>query len=173
MLKIALTGGIGTGKTYLSKHFVEMGIPVFYADEEAKKLYNLPEVIQFFHSNFGEAVFTNQNLDFQKLASVVFSHQEFRLLVNKFIHPLVFEKFEEWAKMQNAPSVMMESAIIFEAHLEHHFDKIIVVDAPLEVRIERIKKRSPHLSDEEIRNRINAQISQEIKCKKADLVILN
>ena len=66
MLKIALTGGIGTGKTYLSKHFVEMGIPVFYADEEAKKLYNLPEVIQFFLTSFGDAVFTNQCLDFQK-----------------------------------------------------------------------------------------------------------
>lgn len=173
MLKIALTGGIGTGKTYLSKHFVEMGIPVFYADEEAKKLYNLPEVIQFFRTNFGEAVFTNQSLDFQKLAQFVFSNDESRLLVNNYIHPLVFKKFEEWAKIQNKPSVMMESAIIYEAHLDHLFDKIIVVDAPLEVRVERIKKRSPHLSDEEIMNRINAQISQEIKCKKADLVILN
>ena len=173
MLKIALTGGIGTGKTYLSKHFVEMGIPVFYADEEAKNLYSLPEVIQFFHTNFGEAVFTNQSLDFQKLAVVVFTNEESRLLVNKYIHPLVFTKFEEWAALQNTSSVMMESAIIYEAHLDHLFDKIIVVDSPLDVRIERIKKRSPHLSDEEIMNRINAQISQEIKCKKADLVILN
>jgi len=173
MLKIALTGGIGTGKTYLSKHFVEMGIPVFYADEEAKKLYNLPEVIQFFLTSFGDAVFTNQSLDFQKIAQFVFSNEESRLMVNNYIHPLVFKKFEEWAILQNTPSVMMESAIIFEAHLEHQFDKIIVVDSPLDVRIERIKKRSPHLSDEEIRNRINAQISQEIKCQKADLVILN
>lgn len=173
MLKIALTGGIGTGKTYLSKHFVEMGIPVFYADEEAKNLYSLPEVIQFFHTNFGEAVFTNQSLDFQKLAVVVFTNDESRLLVNNYIHPLVFTKFEEWAALQNTSSVMMESAIIYEAHLDHLFDKIIVVDSPLDVRIERIKKRSPHLSDEEIMNRINAQIPQEIKCKNADLVILN
>jgi dephospho-CoA kinase len=117
-----------------------MGIPVFYADEEAKKLYNLPEVIQFFRTNFGEVVFTNQFLDFQKLAQFVFSNDESRLLVNNYIHPLVFKKFEEWAKIQNTPSVMMESAIIYEAHLDHLFDKIIVVDSPLDVRIERIKK---------------------------------
>lgn len=173
MLKIALTGGIGTGKTYLSKHFIEMGIPVFYADAEAKKLYVEPNVIQFFKDRFGESVFTNQQLDFQKLSHIVFVHEESRLEVNHFIHPLVFQKFEAWAQMQGTPSVMMESAIVFEAGLEKLFDKIIVVDAPIEVRVSRIQKRSPHLSEEEIRNRIDAQMSQEEKCKRADIVISN
>lgn len=173
MLKIVLTGGIGTGKTYLSKHFLDMGIPVFYADEEAKKLYNDPEVILFFRSRFGEEVFTNNQLDFQKLAHFVFSDPSKRIEVNQFIHPLVFQKFETWAQQQGTPSVMMESAIIFEAGLDHLFDKIIVVDAPLDVRISRIQKRSPHLSEKEIIERINAQIPQEEKCKRADFVILN
>lgn len=173
MLKIVLTGGIGTGKTYLSKHFIDMGIPVFYADEEAKKLYNDPEVIQFFYHRFGESIFSNQKLDFLKLANLVFSDPALRLEVNQYIHPLVFQKFEKWTLEQGTPSVMMESAIIFEAGLDHLFDKIIVVDAPLEVRISRIQKRSPHLSHEEIMERIAAQISQEEKCKRADIVILN
>ena len=173
MLKIALTGGIGTGKTYLSKHFIEMGIPVFYADEEAKKLYADPQVIQFFKNHFGDSVFSNQQLDFKKIATLVFSNSDSLTLANQFIHPLVLSKFEEWAIQQNTQSVMMESAIIFEAHLESYFDKIIVVDSPLPVRIERIKKRSPHLTEEEIFQRISNQISQEVKCQKADLVIQN
>ncbi len=173
MLKIVLTGGIGTGKTYLSKHFLDMGIPVFYADEEAKKLYSEPEVIKFFNNRFGESVFTNQQLDFHKLAQIVFSDPLLRFEVNQYIHPLVFQKFESWALEQGTPSVMMESAIIFEAGLDHLFDKIIVVDALLEVRIARIQKRSPHLSEKEIKERIDAQMSQEEKCKRADIVILN
>lgn len=173
MLKIVLTGGIGTGKTYLSKHFIEMGIPVFYADEEAKKLYSESKVLQFFKDRFGDSIFTNQQLDFQKLAQIVFLNEDSREEVNRFIHPLVFQKFETWAEAQGTPSVMMESAIIFEAGLDHLFDKIIVVDAPLEVRISRIQKRSPHLTEEEIMVRIDAQMSQEEKCKRADMVILN
>jgi dephospho-CoA kinase len=173
MLKMVLTGGIGTGKTYLSKHFLDMGIPVFYADEEAKKLYSDPEVIHFFQTRFGDDVFTNQQLDFKKLAQIVFSDPLSREEVSHFIHPLVFNKFEIWAQEQGTPTVMMESAIIFEAGLDHLFDKIIVVDAPLEVRISRIQKRSPQLSEKEILERINAQMPQEEKCKRADFVILN
>ncbi len=173
MLKIALTGGIGTGKTYLSKHFIEMGIPVFYADEEAKKLYSDPIVLLQIKAKFGTSVFTNQQIDFTKLATLVFSDAEALEWINRLIHPIILHQFNQWCLDQKTPTVMMESAIIFEAHLEGFFDKIIVVDAPLQVRIERIKKRSPHLKDEEIMKRIEAQISQEEKCKRADLVLLN
>ncbi len=173
MLKIALTGGIGTGKTYLSKHFIEMGIPVFYADEEAKKLYSDPIVLLQIKAKFGTSVFSNQQIDFTKLAALVFSDAEALEWINRLIHPIVLHQFDQWSIDQKTPTVMMESAIIFEAHLERFFDKIIVVDAPLQVRIERIKKRSPHLKDEEIMKRIEAQISQEEKCKRADLILLN
>src|SRR5690554_5750516 len=96
MVRIALTGGIGTGKTHLSKHFVEMGIPVFYADEEAKKLYSEPEVIRFFSSTFGDVVISDGKIDFKKLSSLIFSDENARIRVNQYIHPLLFERFYQW-----------------------------------------------------------------------------
>jgi len=171
--KIALTGGIGTGKTYISKQFLDMGIPVFYADEEAKKLYSSEKVLIFFKENFGDLFFTNHQLDFSKLAGTVFSNKELRKKIEMFIHPLVMQQFEEWVAQQDSNMVMLESALIFEAELEKFFDKIFVVDAPLDIRIKRIKERNPLLSEAEIWQRINSQIPQEEKCKRADLMIWN
>lgn len=173
MLKIALTGGIGTGKTYISKQFIEMGVPVYYADDEAKKLYQEDFVLDFFRIHFGEAIFDNGKLNFAKLSQEIFSDAEKLSQVNAFIHPLVIERFNLWAKQQKAPAVIMESAIVFEGRLTSFFDKIWVVNAPLEVRISRIQKRNPNLTLEEIKARIANQIPQEEKCKAADLVIDN
>jgi len=170
-IKIALTGGIGTGKTYISKHFLDIGIPVFYADDEAKKLYASEKILDFFADKYGELFFTDKKLDLSKLTAFVFKNPENRKKIEAFIHPLVMQKFEEWATQQTSNIVMMESAIIFEAGLETFFDKIIAVDAPLDVRINRIKKRNSHLSEEDILQRINTQISQEEKCKHADIVV--
>ena len=173
MVKIALTGGIGTGKTHLSKHFVEMGIPVFYADEEAKKLYSEPEVILFFSTTFGDLVISDGKIDLKKLSDLIFSDEKARMQVNQYIHPLIFKRFNQWGKKQNCDIIMMESAIVFEAGLEHHFDKIIVVDSPMEVRLERIRKKFPHWSEDDILKRIATQLSQVEKCKRADLILLN
>lgn len=173
MKKIALTGGIGTGKTHISQYFIQMGIPVFYADEEAKKCYNDPEIIETIHSYFGNKVFTKRKIDFKKMATYVFQHPKKRELVNHLIHPKVMERFDAWAEQQTSPSVMMESAILFENDLAKFFDMVIVVDAPMEVRLERIKKRNPNLTEKEIIDRINAQMPQEEKCKRADMVIKN
>ena len=172
-IKIALTGGIGTGKTYISKQFLDMGIPVFYADEEAKKLYDSEEAIAFFKEKYGETCFSNNQLDYSKLATYIFSDIETRKQIESFIHPLVMQKFENWASQQDSGIVMLESAIVFEAGLEKFFDKIIVVDAPLNIRIERIKNRNTQLSETEILQRINSQLSQKEKCTRADLVIWN
>ena len=173
MKKVAITGGIGTGKTYISHFFVEMGIPVFYADEEAKKCYEDPEIIEAIHTRMGDKVFTDKTIDFKKLAEYVFQDPKQREFVNQLIHPKVMERFDTWAAEQQAPSVMMESAILFEHGLDKFFDLVIVVDAPMEVRIERIKKRNPNLSEEEIVSRIQAQMPQEEKCRRANLVIDN
>lgn len=173
MKKIALTGGIGTGKTHISKYFMQMGIPVFYADEEAKKCYNDPEIIETIHSYFGNKVFTKRKIDFKKMAAYVFQNPKKRELVNRLIHPKVMEKFDAWAELQTTPSVMMESAILYENDLAKFFDMVIVVDAPLEVRLERIKQRNPNLTEEEIMERIQAQMPQEEKCRLADMVIKN
>jgi len=172
-VKIALTGGIGTGKTYISKQFFDIGIPVFYADEEAKKLYSSDAIVGFIKENFGNSLVTDNIIDVTKLSDIVFSDIEKRKKLESFIHPLVMQQFEDWAAQQEASIVMLESAIIFEAGLEHYFDKIFVTTAPVEVRIERIRNRNPHLSEKEILMRINSQISQEEKCRKADMVIWN
>jgi len=172
-IKIALTGGIGTGKTFVSKQFLDKGVPVFYADDEAKKLYSSEKVLIFLKDNFGDKVFTNNQLDISKLTDVVFSNIENRKKIEALIHPLVMQQFEEWATQQRSNMVMLESALIYEAELEKFFDKIIVVDAPLDIRIKRIKERNPSLSEEEILQRIGSQISQEKKCNRADWVIWN
>jgi dephospho-CoA kinase len=172
-IKIALTGGIGTGKTFISKQFLDKGVPVFYADEEAKRLYDTEKVIALFKEKYNDALFTNNQLDFSKLAAFTFSNDENKKAIEAIVHPIVMQEFEAWTAQQESEMVVLESAIIFEAELTHYFDKIIVVDAPLEVRIERIKERNPYLSDEEILQRIHSQMPQEEKCKRADYVIWN
>jgi dephospho-CoA kinase len=172
-IKIALTGGIGTGKTFVSKQFLDKGVPVFYADEEAKKLYHSEKVLAFFKEKYGDTCFTNNRIDLKKLSNIVFSDTVSRKKVETFIHPLVMEQFDVWAAHQVSEIVVLESAIIYEAELAHCFDKIIVVDAPLTVRIQRIRERNPHLSEEEIMQRIHLQLPQEEKCRRADFVVLN
>ena len=169
--KIALTGGIGTGKTYLSRHFVEMGIPVFYADVEAKKLYQDADFVANLSYTFGDVLLPDGTVDLRKMGAIVFADEEKLQTLNKMIHPRVMQMFEEWAARQSATSVIMETAIVYEANLTGYFDKIIVVDAPLELRIRRILQREPHLTREDVLQRMARQMSQEEKCSRADLVI--
>lgn len=171
MKKYALTGGIGTGKTFISKEFIRMGIPVFYADEEAKKLYSRPDVIEQVRALFGEQFFTDNKLDFRKMSKIIFDNPDYQKKLENLIHPLVMEEFDRWALQQNAEIVMMESAIIFESNLEKYFDKVIVVNASIPVRVSRVRRRNPELSEEEIMARIMAQMSQEEKCRLADEII--
>lgn len=171
MEKIALTGGIGTGKTFISKQFIQQGIPVFYADDEAKKLYNSPQLLTVLRRVFGDAIFDGEVLNTKRLSALVFNDENALKKLQAIIHPLVMDTFEAWARTQGTDKVMMESAIIFEAHLEHYFDKVIVVNASLPVRIRRIKQRNPEMSETEILARINTQMSQEEKCRLADEVI--
>lgn len=172
MVKIGLTGGIGTGKTYLSKHFVDMGIPVYYADEEAKKLYRQPTFLADMRQAFpDENLWLDDGyLNMQKL-SQAFENEDFLKRLSHFVHPYVMRDFERWATEQNRPSVMMESAIIFEYDLVSYFDKIIVADAPEALRIKRIRERNPHLTKADIRQRMSRQMPQEEKCARADLVV--
>lgn len=173
MLKIALTGGIGTGKSYLASLFKAISIPVFNADEEAKKLYDRPDVRELVKCHFGESVYRGETLDRAKLARLIFSDPANLTLINQIIHPLLMEIFDDWAKRQIAPVVMMESAIIFEADLAHFFDLTLVVHATDEKRIERLEKRNPEWTKAEIRQRMASQMNQESKMGKADMIIWN
>jgi len=172
MVKIGLTGGIGTGKTYLSSHFRDMGIPVYYADEEAKKLYCRPDFLSEMRESFPEAHLwlPDGSLNMAELAKS-FADEVFLQRLSRFVHPFVMRDFESWAARQNTPSVMMESAILFEYDLVSYFDKIIVADAPEALRIKRILARNPHLTEADIRQRMSRQMSQEEKCSRADLVV--
>lgn len=171
MYKIALTGGIGTGKTYLSRHFIEMGIPVYYADDEAKKLYRNPEFLRQIRDTFGTGVFDGENLNFKKLAAKVFDDFAELQKLNQLVHPAVMRQFEQWCEQQDAPTVMMESAVIFEGGLTSYFDKIIVADAPLDLRVKRVLARNPEMTHEEVLKRMSRQWPQEEKCSRADLVV--
>lgn len=172
MVKIGLTGGIGTGKTYLSMHFRDMGIPVYYADEEAKKLYGQPEFLTEMRQRFPKESlwFPDGRLNMPEL-SKAFEDEEFLQQLSHFVHPYVMRDFERWAEEQKTPAVMMESAILFEYDLACYFDKIIVADASESLRIKRIQKRNPNLTETEIRQRMSRQMPQEEKCTRADLVV--
>ena len=172
MVKIGLTGGIGTGKTYLSTHFRDMGIPVYYADDEAKKLYRQPLFLAKMRKAFPDERLwlADGSLNMQAL-SQSFENEDFLQRLSHFVHPYVMRDFEQWAAEQNAPAVMMESAIIFEYGLEHYFDKIIVADASEALRIKRIQARNPHLTEADIRQRMSRQMPQSEKCSRADLVV--
>lgn len=173
MNKIALTGGIGTGKTFIAKYFVNLGIPVFNADDEAKKLYSKPDIIKQIDDCFGKDVMSNGAVDLSKLSELLFDNPDRIYQINAIIHPVVMEHFRQWAENQHSDAVILESAIIFEAGLAHLFNFIIVVDAPLEIRIQRIMQRNSFLTREDIIKRISAQMEQSLKCEKADLVIYN
>ena len=173
MLKVGLTGGIGSGKTFVAEIMKRHGFPVFDADSEAKKLYSNPEVVAEVGRIFGESVFVDGKIDFGNLAKAVFTSPELLQKLNDIIHPLVRQNFTKWAEEQSSDVAVMESAIVFESDLQMMFDKIIVVDAPEEVRVERIKKRNPNWSGSEIRRRIASQMPQSEKCALADFVIIN
>ncbi|MDL2297255.1 dephospho-CoA kinase [Bacteroidales bacterium OttesenSCG-928-B11] len=173
MLRIALTGGIGTGKSYISAHYSAMGIPVFNADQEAQKLYDHPDVKQLVQYHFGKSVYQNGTLNKARLAQLIFSDQNSLSLINSIIHPRLMVIFDNWAIAQNKPVVMMESAIIFEAGLAGFFDLVFVVHASLEVRLKRLSLRNPEWDAAEIKRRMTSQVDQEVKRQNADMVIWN
>jgi len=149
-----------------------MGIPVFYADVEAKTLYKDSSFIKALCNTFGtEILQSDGSVDFRKMGAIVFSDEEKLQTLNKMIHPQVMRMFETWADQQASPAVIMETAIVYEANLTEYFDKIIAVDAPLELRIRRVQQRDPHLTQEDILQRMARQLPQEEKCSRADLVI--
>lgn len=174
MLKIGITGGIGTGKTTVCRVFETLGIPVFDADTESKLIVQRDEsVVKQVKAIFGEDVYPNGLLDRKKLADIVFNNPEKLALLNSITHPAVFQKFGTWASVQHdVPYVIKEAALIYEAGGDAHLDKVIVVNAPQELRIQRIMLRN-HAGEEEVRARMKYQWTEEEKLKRADFIIYN
>jgi len=181
MKRIALTGGIGVGKTYISQQFIDIGIPVFNMDVEAKKIYATKEYIEFIRNEFGDELVVNDEVSIPKLGELLFKDKISRNKVQKYVHPIIMKMFNDWCnpvddlrhEVEYPPFVICECAILYEAGLEQYFDKVWVVDTPFKTRFERIKKRNPNLSETDILRRINAQMPQEKKVGAADLIISN
>ena len=173
MKKVGLTGNIGSGKSTVCKLFRVLGIPVFHADVEAKKLLNEKPVKDLIVSLFGTRILNQAGeIDRKSLATVVFNDARKLDSLNKIIHPEVMERFFEWVNLQQSPFVVMESAILFEQSLEGQFDQIVHVSCPEEIAIERVMRRD-NASREAVTLRIKSQWSDQCKASKAGFVIIN
>ena len=170
---IGLTGGIGSGKTTLVNYMESLGIPVFIADEEAKKAMQSPHVLEEVKTSFGPAIFENGHLNRQQLASIVFSNPDKLKILNSIIHPEVKRLFAIWLDQhKTVPFVVYEAAILFESGSYQNCDYIITVTAPLEDRITRVMQRD-NCSREQVLQRINAQWTDEERAAKSNFVIDN
>ena len=173
MLKIGLTGGIGSGKTTVAKIFETLHIPVYYADDAAKRLMNSDEklkasVIQ----HFGDETYKNGELDRKYLASIVFNNKEKLELLNSITHPITIKDADEWMQHQTTPYIIKEAALLFESGAAEQLDYIIGVYAPQHIRVKRVMDRD-NLSAEEVMKRITRQLDEEMKMKLCDFVITN
>lgn len=174
MIRVALTGNIGSGKSTVSLIFSALEVPIFIADLEAKKLYADQEVKNEVRKKIGDSVFNTSNeVDFKALADVIFNDNAALIEINKIIHPLTLAKYKAWlANKADSAYTIHESAILFENNLQHHFDRAINVTAPMDVRLNRVCKRD-NISMDRIRERMKNQMSEEEKNKLADYIIEN
>lgn len=172
-MKVAITGNIGSGKSYVCSFFKQIGIPVFDSDFEAKQLYSMPEIRQRISERFGEEMYLpDGSFDRKRLASVLFSDACALGFVESILYPVLNARFDAWADSQETPYVLYESALVFEKHLETMFDAIIVVSASEETRIRRVMVRD-HCLEDQVRGRMAYQLPQSEKLTKADYVIIH
>ena len=170
---IGLTGGIGSGKTTIANYFMAAGIPVYIADDEARKIMQSEEIIEEIKKTFGSEIFENDILNREKLAQIVFGDAEKLKLLNAIIHPAVKKHFHNWIlDHKNAPFIIYETAILFESGSYKDCDKILTVTAPMESRIQRVIQRD-NSSRDQVLKRINAQWNDDQRIAKSDFVIQN
>ncbi|QBA64367.1 dephospho-CoA kinase [Muriicola soli] len=173
MIRVGLTGGMGSGKTTIAKMFIELGIPVYNSDMEARRLLmEDAEIRKAVIALFGDSAYVGGQLNRTFIAEKVFSDSELLEQLNQVVHPAVRADFREWAKRQTAPYVIQEAAILYENGGFEEFDYMILVTAPKKTRILRIKQRD-QLSEEDILKRMKHQWSEKRKKALADFVIHN
>lgn len=173
MLRIGITGGIGSGKSTVARIFETLGIPVYYADDAAKKLMNSDVLLQEKIINaFGEASYKEGKLDRQFLSSIVFNNPEKLNVLNSIVHPATIEDASNWMQQQTSPYSIKEAALIFESGAQKSLDYVIGVAAPESIRILRTMNRD-HITREDVIARMNRQMEESIKMKLCDFVINN
>ena len=173
MLRIGLSGGIGSGKSTVAGILAKMGYPVFYSDHEAKRLYDENPVLQKqLVDLFGPAIYRDGQLNKAFLAQQLFSNAELKAQVTALVHPLVRKAFEVWAQQQASDLVFNEAAILFETGAYKDFDATVLVTAPIETRIERVQKRDL-ISREAVLQRIANQWPDSKKMNLTTFIITN
>ena len=171
---IGLTGGIGSGKSTVASYIASKGVPVYIADDEAKKIMEREDIKQKIQNLFAESILNSDNsLNRKKIADFVFKNPEKLKELNAIVHPEVHLHFTNWVKShENYPFIVKEVAILFETGGNKACDKVILITAPEEVRINRAMSRD-NLTKEEILVRISNQYSDEKKKKMSDFIVDN
>ena len=174
MIRIGITGGMGSGKSVVCELFRLHGVPVFDADKEAKLLNDTsPRIKEELTRHFGSDLYKKGKLDRQKLATLIFHDKQNLALVNSIIHPVLADQFIKWSKERDSyPFVVIDAAVLFEAGFEQHVDKVITIYAPEAERIERVTRRDG-IRKSQVMARMQHQIPEEEKAKRADHVIYN
>lgn len=171
--KIGVTGGIASGKSLVCSFLREFGIPVISADEIVKELQKDAYYLMKIKELFGDEVFDGENLNRKKLASIIFSDENKRELLNKLLHPPVLSEIKKrMESLKDHKIIAVEVPLLFEVGIEDWFDEIWVVYIPKDLQVKRIIERD-NITEEEALLRINSQISLENKVKRANYVIYN
>ncbi len=170
---VGLTGGIGSGKSTVARMFEQLGIPVYFSDDEAKRLMVTSEdLIQAIKNRFGEEAYDKKSLNTAYLARLVFNDPERLRALNELVHPMVEKHFRDWVSKQDAAYVIQENPLLFEKNRQDEYDAIVVVAAPTPMRIERVRSRDG-VSRAEVEARLKNQLDQDYKTEHADYVIEN
>lgn len=169
---VGLTGGIGSGKSTVASVFNQLGVPVYEADLWARNLIDRDDIQSALVELMGEGILSSGVIDRKKMASLIFNDKALLARVNGLIHPAVATHFKNWYREQQSPYVIREAAILFESGSYKDCDKVIVVHAPLEMRIQRVMERNG-ISREEVMERVNNQWPEEDKLRLADYVVYN
>ena len=173
VLRVGLTGGIGSGKSTVAQIFEVLGIPVYYADVAAKKIMNEDEGLRSAITNiFGEQAYSHNILDRKYISSIVFSNPAKLQQLNALVHPATKKDGEAWMHQQASPYAIHEAALIFEAKVSERLDHVIGVSSPIELRIKRAMERDK-VSREEVLKRMDQQLDEEVKMSKCDFILMN
>lgn len=173
MLRIGLTGGLGSGKTTVAAIFKVLNVPVYYADEASKRLLTENEQIkEAVIKEFGTESYIAGKPDRQYLADIVFNNEEKRKLLNSILHPATISDANQWMQKQTAPYVIKEAALIFESGSDQLLDYVIGVKAPLSLRLQRVIQRDAS-NEKDVMARMNSQMNEEEKLGQCDFIIDN
>ena len=176
MIKLGITGGIGSGNSYLSRLLKEQDIPVYDTDQEAKRLMITDGIIRKSLINLlGTSVYQNDTLNKTLLSEYIFSNEDHTRRINAIVHPRVKSDFLQWASnlsQKGKKIIALESAILFESGFDNAVDYTITVSAPIDLRIQRTIQRD-QTTEVQVRRRIQAQMTEEERNKRANFIIIN